>query len=438
MKSIIIFFITITFFIGCSNKEAQDTSGSHSEKEEHKEEPTEENGHVEDEIVLTEEQIRITGMEFSKIENRNISGYIKVNGEIMMDQDSESKVGSIIPGRVKKIYVKEGSYVRAGQTLAVIENPDLINVQIEYINAKNDFEFAKLEYDRQQKLSRDNIGSKKNLAGLESNYRRALANYKTLEEKLSGYKISKDRFDNIYTDTVADLQRNYTVTAPISGNVISRMISIGQYVEQSTDMFHIVNTNTVYADLSIFENALSYVKPGQRVDIETSSNPDEVFEGTVSFVNKVFDDKNRTVKVRVKINNRSQKLYPYMFISAKIYINDGEVPSVPLSSIETDGESKYVFVKTTGKKKVEEQENKDHTDHDEHESDEHDPGSEDVHKTEIGIIFKKYRVNTGISDDNYIEIIPLENPDPEDEVVSKGAFYLKSELMKEELSGHEH
>ena len=215
-------------------------TGCNSEKEiknENKEDHHEAAGHNDDaenhkdDVILSEKQIKLMGIEFSKIESQNISGYIKASGEIMIDSDNESKVGGIIPGRIKKIYVKEGSFVRAGQTLAVIENPDIINVQVDYINSKNDYEFAKQEYNRQQKLSSDNIGSKKNLAELESIYRKALANYKTNEEKLESYKISKNRFDNIYPDTAANLQKTYSITAPISGYVVSRMVTAGQYVE---------------------------------------------------------------------------------------------------------------------------------------------------------------------------------------------------------------
>jgi len=89
-----------------------------------------------------------------KLEYQNIAGYIKVNGEVTINPDNESKVGSLISGRIKKIYVKEGSFVRAGQTLAIIENPELINIQVEYINSKNEYEYLKLEYERQLKLSK--------------------------------------------------------------------------------------------------------------------------------------------------------------------------------------------------------------------------------------------------------------------------------------------
>ena len=177
---------------------------------------------------------------------------------------------------------------------------------MDYINAKNEYEYSKKEYERQLKLNSDNIGSGKTLNLLETNYKKSLADYKTLEEKLLSYKISKNRFNNIYEDTVANLQRYYTITAPISGSIVERNITIGQYVEPSSDMFHIVNTSTVFVDLNVFEKDLEYVSAGQKVSLEVSVNPYEVYEGTVTYVNKIFDDEKRTVKVRVAINNKRE------------------------------------------------------------------------------------------------------------------------------------
>jgi len=423
-------FITaiILFFVGCNNESSNDKLQTDKPKEENHSEEKETS-----EVALTDVQIKLMGIESEKLDLQNISGYIKVNGEVVINPDQESKVGSIIPGRIRKIYVKEGSYVRAGQTLAVIENPQLIDVQVEYINSKNEYEYSKKEYERQLKLNSDNIGSKKTLNELESKYKRALADYKTLEEKLSSYKISKNRFDNIYEDTVANLQRYYSITAPISGNVIERNVSVGQYVEPSGDMFHIINTSTVFVDLNVFEQDLPYVSAGQKVTLDVSVDPYEVYEGQIVFVNKVFDDVKRTVKVRVAINNKREKLLPNMFVSAKIYVKQESVLAVPISAIETEGETNYIFVKTNELKEIES--------HDEHSEDEKNDKvekevtGEQEHKN--GIVFKKIIVNIGISDDKYIQIFPLEELKEGEQIVTKGTFYLKSELKKGELGEHE-
>ncbi|HMS65508.1 MAG TPA: efflux RND transporter periplasmic adaptor subunit [Ignavibacteria bacterium] len=375
------------------------------------------------------------GIELTPISAQNISGYVKVNGEIMMNQDNESKVGSIIPGRVSKIFVQEGSFVRAGQTLAYIENPELINAQVEYLEAKHEFEHTKTEFDRQQTLSSDNIGSKKDLAKINADYEHAVIGLKSAEQKLLTYKISIPGLEN-YEDIANhdELQRFYPVTSPIAGKIASRNVTVGQYIEPSVDMFHVVNTSTVFADLSIFEKDLPYVKTGQKVMVETGTNNKDGYEGKISFINNVFDDENRSVKVRVSVGNKSGELYPFMFVTAKIFVNNDNVPAVPLSSIEADGENKYIFIKTSERRSTETHE--EHSDHGPESIEEHKAG--EVHHSKEGIVFKKVKIRTGISDDKYTEIYPAEDLNEGMEVVSKGTFYLKSELMKDELGEHEH
>ena len=431
--------LSLLVLCGCGEK----TESRRVESSTEKQNTEQKDEHHEDEhgseVVLLEEQIKLMGIELEKVDFQNISGYIRVNGEVMINPDQESKVGSIIPGRVKKIYIKEGGYVRAGQTLAVIENLDLVNAQVEYLEAKHEYEHAKIEYDRQLRLASDNIGSQKELSRLKVEYEHAVIGMKSAEQKLLSYKISKSRLEN-YEDTASanDLQRYYPIIAPISGNVVKRNVTIGQFIEPSSDMFHIVNISTVFVDLNVFEKDLLYVSAGQKVTLEVSVNPYEVYQGTVTYIDKVFDDEKRTVKVRVAINNKREKLLPFMFVTAKIYVNEESVLAVPLSALESEGESKFVFVKTDEKKEIhdehkhEEEEGEEHKDDKEH-KDEHKEG-----EMKSGIVFKKVLVNTGISDDKYIQIFPFEELKKGNEVVTKGTFYLKSELKKEELEEHHH
>lgn len=198
----------------------------------------------------------------------------------------------------------------------------------------------------------------------------------------------------------------------------------------------------------MFEQDLPYVSAGQKVILDVSVDPYEVYEGEIVFVNKVFDDLKRTVKVRVAINNKREKLLPNMFVSAKIYIKQESVLAVPISAIETDGETKYIFVNMGDSKETDahnhdgevhsEDEHKIEADHDETEHDEsvHKEAKEQEHKN--GIVFKKVIVNIGISDDKFVQIFPLEELKEGEYIVTKGTFYLKSEFKKGELGAHEH
>lgn len=413
---ILILILSLSVFISCGKKQ----EAIEEKKEEHHDEENK------TEISLSKEQIKLMGIEVSPIADMNISGYIKVTGEVKINQEQESKVGGIISGRIKSVNVKEGSNVRAGQVLATIENIDLVSIQTDYISAKNDVEYTKQELDRQKRIS--DITSKKTIAELEASYKRAVTNMRSLEQRLSSYKINKNRFDNLTEDTTVNVQRFYSIVSPISGNVVSKMITIGQFVEPSTEMFHVVNTSTVYVDLNIFEKDLSKISKGQKVKIETSTYGDEVFEGNIANINSIFDDASRTVKVRVLIKNKDNKLLPNMFVTAKILIEENNVRAVSKSSLIEEGEAKYIFVRTNEKNEHQHKE-------DEHKDNKH---KEEEHKGEDNIVFKKINVRTGVEDDKYIEIFPIDNIEEDNEVVTVGAFYLRSEMKKDELGEHDH
>jgi cobalt-zinc-cadmium efflux system membrane fusion protein len=403
----------------CGNETEVQKQKEETEHEHHEDE-------LADKVVLSNEQIKTMGIQTEKVAFQNISGYVRVNGEVVINPDQESKVGSIIPGRVNKIFVKEGSYVRKGQTLALIENLDLVSAQVEYLEAKHEYQHAKLEYERQLRLASENIGSNKELMRLKVQYEHAVIGMKSAEQKLQNYKISKSRLEN-YEDpeTANELQRYYPIVSPISGNVVKRNVTVGQFIESSVDIFHIVNISTVYVDLNVFEKDLQYVSVGQKAALEVSVSPYEVYEGKITYIDKVFDDEKRTVKVRIAVSNKREKLLPFMFVSAKIYVNEERVLAVPLSALETEGESKFIFVKRDEKREV----------HEEHET---GVSQNDENGREFGVIFQKVLVNTGISDDKYVQIFPVDELKQGDEVVTKGTFYLKSELKKEELGEHEH
>lgn len=415
LKLIIILF-ALSVFISCGKKQEQTSEN----KEEHHEENS-------DEVSLTSEQIKLMGIQTQRISNVNISGYIKATGEVKIDQEQESKVGGIISGRVKSIFVKEGSMVRAGQVLASIENVELVGIQTDYISAKNEMEFAKQELDRQKRV-RD-LTSQKNLAELEINYKRALTNFRSIEQRMASYRINKNSLDKFFDDSTGTMQRYYSIIAPISGNIVERSISVGQFVEPSTEMFHIVNTSFVTVDLNIFDKDLNKISKGRKVLIESSAYTNEIFEGNISNINSVFDDASRTVRVRVLIKNKNNKLLPNMFVAAKIMLDGGSTPAVPKSSLIEEGEEKYIFVKTN---KYEHPMDKDG--HGNSKENSHP----DKHKEKEGVIFKKILVRVGIEDDKFIEIFPVGEFDPDSEVVTEGTFFLRSELKKGELGEHDH
>lgn len=134
---------------------------------------------------------------------------------------------------------------------------------------------------------------------------------------------------------------------------------------------------------------------GQKVSLTTSTYPDDVFEGQINFINKVFNENTRTVTARVVVKNNGGKLIPLMFINAKIFTDEAKnVISIPANSVTIEDSTAYVFIEQSKN------------------------------------VFKKTEVELGITDGEFIEIIS--GVSQGDKIVTDGVFYLKSALIKPE------
>ena len=294
-----------------------------------------------------------------------------------------------------KVYVAEGQFVRKGQVLAVLKNTDVPNVEANYIKAKSDFEYAKIEYARQRDAYSQNLGTKRDLSDFEQKYRTALANLKAAEKVLQSYNLSASRLNEFIRDTSSDniTASGITVTSPIAGTIIMQDIVNGESIDPSKELFHIINTNTLWVDINIYDKDLDKVGAGQNAEVNVDAFPDDNFEGKVSFVNKIFNDNTRTVTARVNIDNPQGKLIPLMYANAKVFTEKAnDVLSVPAVSVVKEDSLSYVFV----------QKDKNN--------------------------FEKTEVKTGIEGDQFIEIIS--GVEQGANIVTDGIFYLKSAMMK--------
>ncbi|MBK8655364.1 MAG: efflux RND transporter periplasmic adaptor subunit [Haliscomenobacter sp.] len=101
-------------------------------------------------VELTKEQFEAVDIQLGKIEKQNIKTSIKASGHLEVPPQNKAEVSTFIGAVVKSIAVLEGSKVQKGQRLAVLEHPDFIKLQEEYITAKSNFSFLEQEFLRQK------------------------------------------------------------------------------------------------------------------------------------------------------------------------------------------------------------------------------------------------------------------------------------------------
>jgi len=345
-----------------------------------------------DDIVeLRDDQISLAEIGFGRIEMRHLGNIIKANGIVSVAPRNHATVCMPLGGFVKYTSLVEGNRVKQGETLAVIENQEFVDIQQDYLETRNKLSYAEEEFKRHTELYKDDVYSQKNVQQVTVEYRNLQAKTKSLEQKLHLIGINSDalREDNI-SSTV-------NLISPITGFLKSVNISIGKYVSQTDVLFEIVNSDKLFLELTLFERDAGNVKSGQKLKFYIS-NETEGHDAVITQTGMSLSE-DKTFKAYASVLTECPHLLPGMYVNAFIEESSDMLPALPSEAIVNFDDKDYIFT---------------------YERD----------KTEDGRLFTEYRmveVRKGISADGYTHVIlPDGFPADSARVVVKGAYNLLS------------
>lgn len=390
--------IVLAIFVSaCGNKENHNENDGHSHDEEEKTEVNEEH-HDEDEVMLSQQQFDALKMKIDTLALRNMSGYVEANGTLEVPPQNEAAITTVVGANVVSIEVIEGDKVNKGQVVAYLSHPNIIQAQTDYLNAYSNSELAKKNYERQQKLYDAGVGSGANFQKAEAEYQASKAMVNGLEAQL--------RILNVNTTSVRNgtIAQRIALRSPIEGFVQKVEVKTGQYVEPQTELFEIVNTHHVHADLMVFEKDVYKVQKGQKVNFTVQSIPDAELIAEIYSVSKTFEDNPKAVHVHAEIENKKGNLIPGMYIQGKIQVDNTQTKALPESAIIKEGERYYVF---------------------------------SVEKENDDWSFKPIEVVLGTKDGDWVSVQFTENIESNTKFAYNNAYYLNAEMKKGEAE-HAH
>lgn len=354
-------------------------------------------------IELTAEQVANAGLAYGVVERRASAGVLAATAEIEPAADRMASLGSRVAGRVTAIRASEGDQVRAGQTLAVIQSPELGQAKADYLGAVADARVSREIADRERALFERKISAEREWRQAEADAVRAEAQKQAAETRLHALGLTDADLEPLgreehYTSTVS-------VRTPITGLVAARTASLGQVVEPAAALFEVVDLREVWLVIDVYEQSLRDVRVGQKVEVRTAATGERVFTGTVARIGAVVEPRTRTIKVRVVLANPDGALKPGMFATARIQGTLRQASEaalfVPGAAVQRDGEETVVFVPAGPRG------------------------------------FARKVVKTGESAEDWVQV--LDGLAAGDSVVTTGSFMLKSEFRKGELGeGDEH
>jgi membrane fusion protein, heavy metal efflux system len=412
IKYHILSLVFISFFaVSCGKKETTEDQGEL--KTEQKEVNHEE---IPQTIAsLTEEQMKSVGVTLQTIEMKELTSTIKANGLLRVPNNKKAKVTSLYGGVIKTINFQIGDFVRKGQVLATISNPEYIQLQEQYLTVNSRIAFAEQEFRRQKELFDNDAGAKKNLQSADAELKTLRTQKSSLQRQLQLMGISPGKVNN------GNLRSGLVITSPISGTISSINAQIGSYVDVSSPVLDIIDNNSIHLDLQVFEKDLPKMKVGQIVHFKLTNNPETEYDATIYSIGSSFENESKTISVHANVTGNKIGLIDGMNITGIVSLDKSTTPAIPTEAIvEADGKY-YVFVQTD--KKAEE--------HSEEKGGEKE--SKEYLKT---MNFEKVEIVKGSSDMGYTAITSVSRIPDDAKIVVKGAFFVNAKLTN---SGeHEH
>jgi cobalt-zinc-cadmium efflux system membrane fusion protein len=344
-----------------------------------------------DEIRLTTAQAKLIGIETSVAKKSPIAIELWLNGEVTPDQDRTLQILPKAGGVVSETKKTLGDEVIANDQLALIESQDIPAASAAYLVARSKAELTQRQLERHDTLWKKNVISEEAYLVSRQAATEAQAQLRAATQKLSLLGIDPQSISERNTAGMASAR--VPVLAPTDGTIIEKKVAIGDQVTDQTPLFRIADLKRVWVIANVFEQDIANVAVGQPATVTLRAYPGKKFEGKITWISQVLDEKTRTLAARIELDNPDKLLKPGSFARVLLRVVKKEATvNVPPTAVQRQKAGQIVFI---------------------------DAG---------GGIFKRRDIRTRIQTSEAVEVV--EGLNAGERVVTSGSFILKSELEK--------
>lgn len=325
MKNIVIILAAALLFGGCGNApQATEQVAAGNPADEYR-------------VSLTPEQLKSAGIRTGRAERRRVANTLRVNGVIDVPPQNMVSVSFPLGGYLKSTQLLPGMPVRKGQSIAVLEDPQYIQLQQDYLTGKVRLQYLEAEWQRQQELNAGKANSDKALQQAQADYSAQKIQVKGLGEKLLLIGL------NPQTLTEDKISRSVALHAPIDGFVSAVNVNIGKYVNPTDVLFELVNPRDVHLNLTVFEKDVPALRTGQRVLARGNDQPERTYPAKIRLIGRNVNEM-RAVEVHCHFDRHDPALIPGMYMSAEIEVVEEDALAVPENAVVRWENRHFVFV----------------------------------------------------------------------------------------------
>ena len=322
MKSSIFLMAAILLLIACSSKKQSQQSVALSQEDRT--------------VMLSAVQMKNAGIESGKLEQREISSILKVNGKIDVPPQNLVSISVPLGGYLKTTQLLPGMHVNKGQVIAVMQDQQYIQLQQDYLSAKARIGYLENEFKRQKELSQSQASSDKQFQLSEVEYRSQRVLITALEAKLELVGIGTDKISE------TNILKSINILSPISGYVSKVNVNIGKYVSSTEVLFELINPTDVHLNLKVFEKSLDKLFIGQHLVTYTNNYPDKKYPCEIILIGKEISIEGNT-EVHCHFEVYDKSLVPGTYMNAEIEVKNKKTISLPADAIVRFEGKQYIY-----------------------------------------------------------------------------------------------
>ncbi len=291
--------------------------------------------------LFTIPQDQMSHVQVVAIQPKKLTRMLRLTGAVAYNAFKTTPVITQVGGPVSRILAVPGQHVKAGQPMLEVSSPDYSQLLNAYLKAADAYRLAGKSYARAQDLYQHHAIAERDLEQAESDRNQAQADLNAADQgmKILGIKNPADM-------AKAPSSAQIPVLAPISGEVVERLVAPGQVVQAGqTQAFTISDLSTVWVLANIYQSDLAVVRSGDDVVVETDAYPG-TFHGKISYVSPALDVNTRTLQARIIVDNPGEKLKKDMYCTVTVTAGSiSNVTAVPDSAIlRDDNNQPFVYV----------------------------------------------------------------------------------------------
>ncbi|GAB4452691.1 MAG: efflux RND transporter periplasmic adaptor subunit [Bacteroidia bacterium] len=288
-------------------------------------------------VTLSHQELQNINIQTDTLHIKEVNYIIHSKGYIDVPPQNIYALSVPLGGYLKYTHLLPGTPIKKGEVIAIIEDPQYIQLQEDYLNTKVLLATLEKNYLRQKELAEQKAVSEKSYEQSLAEYENTKIKLKALEEKLSLIGIQPSQL------TADKISKSINITAPFNGYVTKINYSVGKYIPASEVLFELVNPNDIHLNIKVFENDLQYIKIGQKVIAFTNAEQQKKHECKIILINKIVNP-DRTVDVHCHFNQYDESLIPGTFMQADIYVENKQAYTIPKNALVFYNNQYYVFV----------------------------------------------------------------------------------------------